>query len=199
MSSSGPAQQVLCIRHAETAWSVSGRHTGRSDIPLTDHGREMARRLADEVAHWDLAAVLTSPLGRARETCDLAGCGDRAQARDELLEWDYGAYEGRTTADIRRERPTWDLWHDGAPEGEQASDVSARVDHLIAEVRAMEGNVALVAHGHVLRVLGARWVSLPAYEGARLGLSTGALSVLGYERETPVLWRWNDDRAASAR
>jgi broad specificity phosphatase PhoE len=184
--------EALVIRHAETEWSANGRHTGRTDIPLTDNGRERARRLAPRLAGRDFAAVFTSPLSRARETCELAGLGARAQLRDDLMEWDYGEYEGLTTPQIRETRPDWNLWRDGCPGGETAADVGARVDRLIAEVRTIAGDVALVAHGHVLRVLGARWIELPPEDGARFVLSTGALCTLGYERETAAFLRWNE-------
>jgi len=184
--------EALTIRHAETEWSQNGRHTGRTDIPLTEEGREYARRLASRLAGRTFALVLTSPLSRVRETCELAGLGDRAQPRDDLMEWDYGDYEGLTTPQIREQRPDWNLWRDGCPGGESAADVGGRVDRVIAEVRRVDGDAALVAHGHVLRVLGARWVELPPQDGARFALSTGALCTLGYERETPVFWHWNE-------
>ena len=135
--------------------------------------------------------MLTSPLGRARETAELAGLGSRAQVRDDLREWDYGDYEGVTTADIRRQHPDWLLWRDGCPGGEQAADVGARVDRVIAEVRAADGDCALFAHGHVLRVLAARWLGLPPSDGRLFALDPASLSILGYERETPVIQRWN--------
>jgi probable phosphoglycerate mutase len=185
------SREVWLLRHAETEWSRDGRHTGRTDIPLTDEGRDRARALRDRIAGHDFALVLTSPLSRARETAELAGAGDRAQLRDDLLEWDYGEYEGITTPQIRETRPDWYLWRDGALGGESATDVGARADRIVAEVLAAEGDVLVVAHGHVLRVLGARWIEQPPHIGGRLALSTGALCVLGFERETRVLWRWN--------
>ena len=136
--------------------------------------------------------MLTSPLSRAAETCRLAGLGDLAETREELLEWDYGEYEGRTTAEIREERPGWYLWSDGCPNGETAAEVGARVDRLIAELRGVDGDVALFAHGHLLRTLGARWAELPPEEGGRLFLSTASLCELGWEREVPVIRLWND-------
>ena len=196
MSPDGPTQRVVLVRHARTEWSISGRHTGRTDIPLTEEGRTVARSLSEPLNHWQFARVFTSPLQRARETCELAGYGDVAELRNELLEWDYGEYEGITTAQIRENRPGWDLWRDGCPGGESAADVGARVDRLIGEIRGVSGNVACFAHGHVLRVFGARWLGLPPSDGALLGLGTGALSVLGYEREHSVVWRWNDTSAA---
>jgi broad specificity phosphatase PhoE len=186
------SQEVLLVRHAETEWSLSGKHTGRTDIPLTEAGRERARRLAPRLAGREFAAVLTSPLSRARETCELAGLGERAQLREDLMEWDYGDYEGLTTPEIRTSRPDWYLWRDGCPGGERAADVGIRVDRVIAEVHTLDGDVALFAHGHVLRVLGARWVELASDDGARFALSTGGLCTLGYERDTPVFWRWNE-------
>jgi broad specificity phosphatase PhoE len=189
------SQEVLLIRHAETEWSLSGRHTGRTDVPLTDAGRERARRLAPKLAGRTFAAVLTSPMSRARETCELAGLGEQAQVREDLLEWDYGSYEGITTKEIRTTRPDWYLWRDGCPGGETASEVGARVDRVIAEVRELDGDAALFAHGHVLRVLGSRWVLLAPEDGGRFALSTGTVCTLGWERETPVFWRWNESVA----
>jgi probable phosphoglycerate mutase len=191
-------QQVVLVRHARTEWSISGRHTGRTDIPLTDSGREVARRLAEPLRAWSFAHVFCSPLGRAWETCELAGLGSVAVLRDELLEWDYGEYEGITTPQIREERPGWDLWRDGCPGGETAADVGARIDRLLSEVRGLRGDVACFAHGHVLRVLGARWLGLPPSDGGLLGLGTGAVCALGHERERSVVWRWNDTSAADS-
>ena len=189
-------EHLVTVRHAETEWSVSGRHTGRTDIPLTEAGRRVARALEEPLREWSFTHVLTSPLVRARETCTLAGLGATAQVRPELAEWDYGDYEGLTTVEIRQARPDWDLWRDGCPGGETADDVGARIDRLLSEVQTLHGNVACFAHGHVLRVLGARWIGLPPRDGAALGLSTGSISVLGNEREHSVLWRWNDASAA---
>lgn len=185
-------QQLWLVRHAETPWSVAGRHTGRTDVPLTDGGREHARTLGPALAGREFALALCSPLERARETAALAGFGDRVQLRDGLLEYDYGAYEGITTPEIREERPGWYLWRDGAPGGESPDDVGARVDEVLDEVRATQGDVVCFAHGHVLRVVAARWLEQPAAFAGRLALSTGAICVLGYEREVPVVWRWND-------
>jgi probable phosphoglycerate mutase len=190
--------EVWLVRHAETEWSRTKRHTGRTDVPLTDKGREAARALGARLAGRSFDAVFTSPLSRARDTCELAGFGDRAVERDELLEWDYGDYEGITTEDIRRERPQWFLWRDGCPNGENAFDVGRRVDGLIDElVRLTDpagdraGDAVLFSHGHVLRVLAARWIGLPPTDGGLLALDTGAVCVLGWEREVRVLWRWN--------
>ena len=186
-----PTQEVWLVRHAETEWSRSGRHTGRTDVPLTDAGRARARELGARLGEHDFALVLASPLDRARETARLAGLGDRCEIREDLLEWDYGEYEGVTTADIRAKRPDWYLWRDGVPGGETPDEVSARCDRVIDEILAVDGDVALFAHGHVLRALAARWVQEPASFGGRLFLSTGSVCVLGFEREVRVLRSWN--------
>jgi broad specificity phosphatase PhoE len=184
--------EVVLARHGETEWSLSGQHTGRTDVPLTEKGVGHAKALGRRLAGRSFGAVFTSPMSRASETCRLAGFVDDAQVRDELLEWDYGEYEGVTTAEIREQRPDWLLWRDGCPGGETAAEVGARVDRLIAEVRSVDGDAALFAHGHVLRVLAARWAGLPPERGGALYLSTATLSLLGYEREVPVIRLWND-------
>jgi probable phosphoglycerate mutase len=181
--------EVWLLRHAETEWSRDGRHTGRTDVPLTDVGRERARALGERIAGHAFALVLSSPLSRARETAELAGLPP--QLRDDLLEFDYGEYEGITTAQIRETRPGWYLWRDGCPGGETADDVGVRVDVVIEEALGADGDVALVAHGHVLRALAARWVEEPAAFGGRLRLDTGTISVLGFEREVRVIRAWN--------
>jgi broad specificity phosphatase PhoE len=181
--------EVWLLRHAETEWSRDGRHTGRTDVSLTDEGRERARALRDRVAGRPFALVLSSPLSRARETAELAGLSP--QLRDDLVEFDYGDYEGVTTDQIRQSRPGWYLWRDGCPNGETADDVGDRVDRVIGEALRADGDVALVAHGHVLRALAARWVEQPACFGGRLRLDTGTISVLGFEREVRVMRRWN--------
>lgn len=186
-----PKQSVVLVRHGETAWSKDGRHTGTSDIPLTATGREEARRLKLELAHWEFALVLSSPLERALDTCRLAGYGDVAQIRRDLAEWDYGRYDGKTSAQIAEERPGWSLWRDGGPGGEKAADVGKRVDRVIAEIRQTNGDVLLFAHGHVLRVLTARWLSQGPEAGRYYALGTAALSELGYEHENAVIVRWN--------
>jgi probable phosphoglycerate mutase len=185
------AAEVWLIRHAETAWSKAGRHTGRTDIPLTDEGRAHAATLPERLGGHRFAAIFVSPLARARETARLAGLDDAAQVRDDLLEYDYGDYEGITTDAIRETRPGWYLWRDGAPGGEQPDDVGARADRVIAEALAVDGDVALVAHGHVLRVIGARWIEQPASFAGRLALGTGAVCRLGFERDVRVLRAWN--------
>lgn len=189
--------QLWLVRHAETEWTKAHRHTGRTDIPLTDEGRAHARTLGPLLARREFALALSSPLSRARETAELAGFGGRIELRDGLREYDYGDYEGITTAEIRAERPDWYLWRDGVPEGESPDDVGARVDSVISEVRAVEGDVVCFAHGHVLRVLAARWTEQPASFAGHLALATGAICVLGFEREVPVIWRWNDVVAES--
>ena len=182
---------VWLVRHAETAWSRDRKHTGRTDVPLTGDGRDHAERLRDVLAGRTFTLVLSSPLSRAWETAQLAGLGEHAQPRDELLEWDYGDYEGRTTKEIRAARPDWYLWRDGCPGGEFPADVQARCDRLLEEVLAADGDVALVGHGHILRALAARWMEEPVAHGGRLAMDTGAVCVLGFEREVRVLRRWN--------
>ena len=251
--SSGTSEVVL-VRHGETEWSRDGRHTGRTDVPLTEPGREEAALLgarlapwrfarvlasplrraldtcrlagygdlvevredlaewdygayegrttvdirAERLAPWRFAGVLASPLRRALDTCGLAGYGDLVEVREDLAEWDYGAYEGRTTVDIRAERPGWTLWIDGVPAGETTEQVGERADRIVSELRTAGGDVAVFAHGHVLRVLAARWVGLPPVEGRALALSTAAICVLGFERETPVIVRWNEETHGGA-
>lgn len=184
--------EIFLARHGETEWSLSGQHTGKSDIPLTDNGRRHAEALGARLAGREFVAVFTSPLSRASETCKLAGLGDRAEIREELLEWDYGEYEGRTTADIRETVPGWTVWTHETPGGETAAEVGARCDALIEDLLQIEGNVACFGHGHLLRVLGARWMGIPPEKGANLALSTGTLSILGWERVNRTLELWND-------
>jgi probable phosphoglycerate mutase len=186
---------VYLVRHGATEWSVSGQHTGRTDIPLTPQGEDNARRLGARLRGLSFALVLTSPLQRARRTCELAGFGGVAKDDPDLLEWNYGAYEGLRSADIRRERPGWYLFRDGCPGGESAADVGARADRVVARARGMAGDVLLVAHGHILRVVAARWLGLPPEDARYFLLGTAALSVLGYEHDDPaqpVLRLWND-------
>jgi broad specificity phosphatase PhoE len=194
---STPAQEVVLVRHGETEWSRAGKHTGHTDIPLTETGRRQAEAVGAALRRRKLALVLTSPLQRAAETCRLAGFGDVAELRDELKEWDYGAYEGRKTVEIREERPDWSLWRDGVPDGEMPADVAARVDRMIVEVRSADGDVAIFAHGHVLRVLAARWLGLGPEGGQLFALDPATLSALGYERETPVIRLWNAPLSAA--
>ncbi|HEY5252293.1 MAG TPA: histidine phosphatase family protein [Acidimicrobiales bacterium] len=186
----GPGR-LVAVRHGATAWSVALRHTGRSDLPLEPEGCEQARAVGRRLAGHPFARVLVSPLTRARETGALAGF-DQAEVCDDLREWDYGAYEGRTTADIRAERPGWSLWLDGTPEGETLAQVARRADAVVATVRAAAGDVLVFAHAHILRVVTARWLDLPAGDGSRWVLGPASVSILGWERETPVIERWND-------
>ena len=186
------------VRHGETEWSRDGRHTGcRSDPPLTDRGRAQAEELGAllAVVAPSPSLVLTSTLSRAADTCRLAGLGDRAETTGDLVEWDYGEYEGRTTAEIRAARPGWSLWADGVPAGESAADVGRRADRVIERARSATGDVVLVAHAHVLRVLAARWVGLPPAGGRLFHLDVATLSGLGWEREVPVVSRWNQPAA----
>jgi broad specificity phosphatase PhoE len=190
--SNRPGPTLVLARHGETEWSASGKHTSVTDVPLTVAGRADGERLRERLAGWTFALVLTSPRTRARETCALAGLGDRAQVEEDLAEFAYGAYEGRTTPEIREEHPGWSVWRDGAPGGETAEQVGARADCVIARALAAGGDVALFAHGHLLRVLAARWIELPATHGGHLALDTGALCELGFERERRAIWTWND-------
>jgi probable phosphoglycerate mutase len=186
------ADALLLARHGETEWSLSGQHTGSTDIALTEVGRNQARRIGDALAGRTFALVLTSPLGRARETCELAGFAGAAEVRDELREWDYGDYEGQTTAAIRRKSPGWTVWDHGGPNGEQAADVGARVDALLADLEPVDGDVLVFAHGHLLPVLAARWVDLPPEAGRSFELDTATISRLGYHHQQPVVSLWND-------
>jgi broad specificity phosphatase PhoE len=192
MSDTLPA--VYLARHGETAWTLSGQHTGLTDVPLTERGEQDARRLGDRLRGLSFAQVLTSPLQRASRTCELAGFGSAAAQDRDLLEWNYGRYEGRTSADIHKERPDWDLFRDGCPDGEKAADVGARVDRVITRARAAQGDVLLFSSGHVLRVLAARWLGLEPGGGRYFLLATASLSVLGYEhnRSQPVIRLWDD-------
>jgi broad specificity phosphatase PhoE len=191
--SEDPAR-LWVVRHGETEWARLGRHTGRTDIPLTELGREQARALEARLAGHGFRLVLSSPLSRALDTARLAGFGDRVETTDDLLEWDYGDDEGRTTPEIRADRPGWTIWRDGPAAGETGAAVGGRVDRVIARVRAAAagGDAIAFAHGHVLRVLAARWVGLSPADGRRLALATATLSILGWEREQPVIERWND-------
>ncbi|QEY31069.1 histidine phosphatase family protein [Synechococcus sp. RSCCF101] len=185
--------ELLLVRHGETAWSLSGQHTGRTDIPLTANGRAVAAALAPVLAPLHLAAVLCSPLSRARTTCDLAGLGHEARIDGDLSEWDYGDYEGLTTDAIHSRAPGWLLFRDGCPGGESPEAIGARVDRLLGRLRGgtATGPVALFAHGHVLRVLAARWLGLPVRQGAGFLLDTATLSVLSHYRGDPAIRCWN--------
>jgi probable phosphoglycerate mutase len=182
---------LLLARHGETEWSATGRHTSSTDLPLTAHGREAAQALAPRLAGRSFALVSTSPLRRAIETCELAGLAGAVETRDDLREWEYGEYEGATTAEILGRRPGWSLWRDGCPGGEAPDEVGGRADRVIAEARAAGGDVIAFGHGHMLRVLAARWLGLAPADGALFALATGSLSALGYEHERPVILSWS--------
>ncbi|MHB8695462.1 MAG: histidine phosphatase family protein [Solirubrobacteraceae bacterium] len=183
--------RVVTVRHGETEWSQSGQHTSFTDLPLLPIGRERATKLAEPLSQWSFELVLCSPLRRARETCELAGFGEEAVDVEELREWNYGEYEGLTTPQIRELRPDWVLWRDGCPGGESPDDVRARVDSVLTRLEELTGDVVVFAHGHILRVLAARWIGLEVRGGGRLVLSPGSISVLGREREWSVIERWN--------
>lgn len=182
---------VFAIRHGETEWSLSGQHTGTTDIPLTDNGRRLAQKIQPALAKEAFALVLVSPMMRAQETCALAGLADKAVIDHDLIEWDYGKYEGLTPKQIQALAPGWMIFRDGCPEGETPDQVGARIDRVISRSRAADGNVALFSHGHVLRVLAARWLGLPAGGGQHFSLSTGTLSVLGEYHGVPAVKIWN--------
>lgn len=184
-------RQVFVVRHGETEWARQGRHTGRTDVPLTERGCRRATALRSVLAAHTFSRVLVSPLARARETCRLAGLGATAEVCDDLAEWDYGDYEGRTTPQIQAERPGWSLWVDGVPGGETVDEVGARVDRVIALVRSAPGDVALFAHGHVLRILTARWLGLPPAGGRYFAFDPAGVGRLGYEHGAPVIAAWN--------
>jgi broad specificity phosphatase PhoE len=184
-------ERVFLVRHGETEWTRTGQHTGITDLPLTEAGREQGRLLTERLTDIDFALVLSSPRQRALETCRQAGLLDRSEVSEDLREWDYGAYEGLTTPQIRELQPDWAIWTEGAPEGETPQQVSDRADSVLRRVRSADGDVALFSHGHFLRAFGARWLELPVAAGAHLLLSTASVSVLGYERETPVIRLWN--------
>lgn len=179
------------MRHGETEWSASGKHTSRTDLPLLASGIEQGRELAAKLHGRKFALVLVSPMHRAQETCRLAGYGPVAQITDDLREWDYGMYEGRTTAEIRSTNPNWSLWRDGVLQGELVEHVGARVGRVIQRCSEVDGDVALFAHGHVLRILTAVWLGLSPDKGQLFALNTGTISVLGYEHEYRVIRRWN--------
>jgi len=183
-------QSVWLVRHGPTEWSESGQHTGNTDVPLTDKGEKGAKAVGPVLAGQSFALVLSSPLSRASRTAELAGL--KPEHDPDLCEWDYGEYEGRTTPEIREEVPGWTVWRNGCPGGEIAGEVGARVDRAIERIREVDGDVAVFAHGHVLRVLAARWLGEPPEFGRHYSLSTAAVCVLGYEREEPVIARWND-------
>jgi len=186
-----PSHQVFVVRHGETEWSLSGRHTGTTDIALTEYGQQAARSLLPVLAKESFALALTSPLRRARETCRLAGFGDVAKVEPHLAEWNYGRYEGLTLAQIRATAQGWLLFRDGCPGGELPEDIGARVDRVIARVRVTEGDIILFAHGHVLRVFAARWLGLPPSAGQHFLLDTATVNILGYYHGIPAIKLWN--------
>ncbi|WP_242344151.1 histidine phosphatase family protein [Anaeromyxobacter terrae] len=183
--------RLWIVRHGETEWSLAGRHTGRTDLPLTPEGERQASALGPSLAGHAFALVLTSPLRRARDTCRLAGFGDVAQADPDLAEWDYGGYEGMTLREIERSDPGWTIWTGAVPGGEAADEVAARADRVIARARSATGDVLLFSHGHLLRVLAARWLGLSVSEGRLLGLDPATLGILGHERAARVIRMWN--------
>ncbi len=188
--------QIFLARHGETAWTLTGQHTGRTDLPLTPVGEQNARRLGQRLWGLEPANVLTSPLQRARRTCALAGFGAMASIDPDLVEWDYGAYEGKTPAEIRSERPGWEIFRDGCPGGESLAEVAARADRVIARLRVLGGKALVFSSGHLIRVLAARWLGLDGAVGRYLFLDTAAISILGYQRDLtePVIRLWNDCR-----
>ena len=194
---SEPLPVIYVARHGETAWSLSGQHTGVTDLPLTDRGERNARRLGERLKGLTFTQVLTSPLQRAARTCELAGFGDGAEVDRDLLEWNYGEYEGRRTAEILAERPDWQLFRDGCPGGESPDQIGARADRVVSRLRAIRGDVLLFSSGHFLRVLAARWLGLEPGAGRYFLLSTASLGTLAYEhnnRSEPVIRLWNDTR-----
>ncbi|WP_306320392.1 MULTISPECIES: histidine phosphatase family protein [unclassified Streptomyces] len=191
------APRILLARHGQTEWSLSGRHTGRTDIPLLEEGRRGAKLLGERLGRapydgLDGVEVRTSPLVRARETCELAGFGERSTRWDALMEWDYGAYEGLTPAQIQELRPGWFIWRDGVPEGETIAEVTARADEVVDWARSADRDVLVFAHGHILRSIGARWLGFPLDFASRIRLNPTSLSVLGWAYGEPALESWNE-------
>jgi len=185
---------IWMVRHGQTEWSVAGKHTGRRNIPLTPEGEEEARKVGARLQSVSFAAVWTSPLERARKTCELAGFGARAEQVPDLMEWNYGDYEGLTSAEIRAKRPDWHLFRDGCPGGEELKDVVVRADRIVRRLKSVAGNVLVFSHGHLLRVLATVWAGIPAENGSRFGLAPASLSILGWDHASgdPLIDRWND-------
>jgi broad specificity phosphatase PhoE len=183
--------QIFIARHGATEWSKSGQHTSRTDLPLLEEGREQAAGMVQKLAGESFELVLCSPLLRARQTCELAGFSDRAEVCDDLMEWDYGEYEGLTTAQIRESNPSWNMWQDGCPGGETPDQVGARAEAVLARFAALDGDGLAFAHGHILRVVTARWLEMDVAAGSRFKLEAGTISLLAHERETAVLERWS--------
>ena len=195
-----PESLIYLARHGETAWSVTGQHTGRTDLPLTERGERNARQLGQRLRGLKVARVYCSPLLRAQQTCELAGYGERAELDADLLEWDYGAYEGLTTAEIHRTRPGWTIFRDGCPNGESIADVCARAERMVEKLRALDQPALLFSSGHLMEMLTVRWLGLPAETATNLYLDTASLSIVGYHRtiDHPVLRLWNCRRHAEA-
>ena len=194
IGAANPLSRLYLMRHGETAWSLSGQHTGRTDIPMTNRGEQDAQKLAERLHAVKFSRVFTSPLQRALRTCQLAGFDDVAEIEPDLTEWDYGDYEGQLSSNTRKERPEWNLFRDGGPHGESPSQISERVDRLIARFRRLEGNIAIFSHGQVERVLAARWIGLPVGQAQHFVLSTASVSILGYEHnraEESAIIMWN--------
>ena len=195
MTTSSP--QLFLLRHGETEWSLSGAHTGRTDLPLTERGQQRAQAIGTYLNARPFAAIMTSPMLRARETCRLAGYSDSAKIEENLREWDYGDYEGRSTPDIRKDRPGWNLWEDGVPNGETVEQVADRarrvINKALFEAKNAGGDCALFAHGHILRILTACWLTLPPNAGRLFALDTATVSILGWERDTRAIRLWNRD------
>jgi probable phosphoglycerate mutase len=188
------ATRIFLLRHGETPWSLSGQHTGRTDLPLTANGERRASRLSGILQGIPFSHVLTSPLQRARQTCALAGFGAVARVEPDLHEWDYGDYEGRTTAEIHGQSPDWNIFQDGCPHGESLDQIARRADRVLAGLLPLQGTVALFSHGHFLRVLAVRWVGLPVQQGLHFALDTGSISILGHEHaggKIPAISLWN--------
>jgi broad specificity phosphatase PhoE len=189
---SAAVNELWLARHGETGWSLAGRHTGRTDVPLTARGERQAAALGERLRGADFALVLASPLSRARRTAELAGFGGALELDADLMEVDYGDYEGRTTAEIHRARPGWDLWRDGCPGGETIAEAAARAERVLARARAADGAVLLIGHGHLTRTLASRALTLDADQGRHLALDPASLSIVGSEHAAPALWLWND-------
>ena len=188
---SGVPTRLVILRHGETEWSLSGQHTGLTDLPLLEEGRTQAASARSRLATLEFGRIATSPLRRAADTAALAGFTD-AERQPDLVEWDYGGYEGRTTADIRTERPGWEIFRDGVPDGETLCSVAERADRIVEWAREADGDVLVVSHGHFSRILTARWLGLPPEQGRAFAMSPAAMSMLGWKREVPVVLRWND-------
>ena len=187
-----PQKKIYLIRHGETEWTLSGQHTGSTDIPLTKNGENQAKLLGDRLRGHAFQTILASPLQRAQQTCAIAGLLKTAQIDPNLVEWNYGDFEGMTSAQINKMQPNWSIFSNGAPNGESVADIGKRADKVLAKIQSLHGDVALFSHGHFLRALAARWLQLPAQDGRLFALFPGSLSILGFEKNTQVLFLWND-------